>query len=180
MDQLTRSGPITRIRTFPEDEAALRRPAKHVEAISPEIAAFARDLCAWMRREDGVGLAATQVEAVGMDPAPNLFVMARGPEDLVFVNPVILDTMGTDISEEGCLSFGRVSWTMPAPQSARVDFLDLHGQRHIVLFRGIAARCVTHETDHLKGKLMIDRMLRRDRKRFLARLAKSVDSTRTL
>lgn len=161
---------ITRIRTYPHDEKALREPAARVGEITPDVVAFALDLCAWMRREDGIGLASTQVEATGWDKAPALFALARGPEDVVFINPVIATTGGIEIGEEGCLSFGSVSCELPAPTSVRISFLDLHGQPQTETFRGVAARCVAHEADHLKGRLMIDRMLRRDRRRFLEKL----------
>jgi peptide deformylase len=179
LDQLASQGVIIRVRTFPRDEKTLRDPAARVAEITPEVVRFALELCAWMRREDGIGLAATQVEATGWDKAPALFAMARGPEDIVFINPVIATTGGIEFGEEGCLSFGRVSCELPAPNSVRISFLDLHGKPQTETFRGLAARCVAHETDHLKGRLMIDRMLRRDRKRFLEKLARSSDASRT-
>jgi peptide deformylase len=169
---------IIRIRTYPHDEKALREPAARVAEITPEVVAFALDLCAWMRREDGMGLASTQVEASGWKTAPALFALALGTEDIVFINPVIVTTGGIEIGREGCLSFGSVSWELPAPSSVRVSFLDLHGKPRTETFRGLVARCIAHETDHLKGRLMIDRMLRRDRKRFLEKLARPSD-TRT-
>lgn len=160
-------GLITRIRTFPDDEKALRTPAVHVEELTQDVTAFALDLCRWMRREDGAGLAATQVEAPSMDKTPALFVMARGNADVVCINPTILGTEGSVLADEGCLSFGRVRWNLVAPRTIRVGFMDLQGESHMETFHGFAARCAFHEIDHLKGRLMIDRMLRRDRRRFL-------------
>ena len=145
----------------------------------PDVLAFALDLCVWMRREDGIGLASTQIEATGWDRPPALFTMACGPEDIVFINPVITVTGGMETGAEACLSFGSVSCELVAPRGVRVSFLDLHGRPRTETFRGLAARCVAHETDHLKGRLMIDRMLRRDRKRFLEKLARSNDTPRT-
>lgn len=161
---------ITRIRTFPHDEKSLRDPAVRVADITADVVAFALDLCVWMRREDGIGLASTQVESTGLDKSPALFVMARGHEDVVFINPTVAATEGMEIGEEGCLSFGSIRCALAAPRSVRISFLDLHGRPQTETFRGVAARCIAHETDHLSGRLMIDRMLRRDRKRFLERL----------
>jgi peptide deformylase len=158
---------ISRVRTFPMDENALREPADHVLELTADVVAFASQLCAWMRREDGLGLAATQVEAPTFRRSPALFAMAMGDKDVVFVNPVIMSTEGLDIQKEGCLSFGHAQWPLPAPRVVRVRYTDLGGQHVEQTFRGMSARCVAHEVDHLKGKLMIDRMVRRDRDRFM-------------
>lgn len=171
------TGRITRVRTFPADEAALRTPAARVEACTPDVVAFARELIEWMRREDGLGLAATQVETSPSQIAPALFVMARGEENLVLINPIVHGQFGHTFDEEACLSFGRVTCTLVAPRTVHLGYTDLDGAAHTETFRGFAARCVAHEVDHLRGRLMIDRMLRRDQRAFLARLARETAAT---
>ncbi len=83
----------------------LREHGKKVERITPEIQQLVDDMAETMYAAPGVGLAATQIGENWQ-----IFVVdcaAEGePSDFrVFINPEILDTEGTTLYEEGCLSF---------------------------------------------------------------------------
>ena len=158
-----------RIREYPHDEAALRRPAVPVLAVDEDLVAFVDALIALVQQSDAYGLAATQVDRVGSElPSPALFVMAKEPLGYVAIlNPEIIETKGLQTKDEGCLSFASVPWALPAPVSLRLRYMTREGFPAEGIFEGIEARCVAHETDHLAGKLMIDRMARWERRRFL-------------
>lgn len=119
-------------------------------------------LIATMRKDmvahNGIGLAANQV---GEDLA--LFVINKelaaehGIGD-VFVNPEITGaSKDIDELEEGCLSIPEF-W-VPIHRSKKIMFkaLDEHGKKVKFRARGMLARVLQHETDHLNGLTIKDR-----------------------
>ena len=78
---------------------------------------------------------------------------------LVFVNPRITGH-GDEIQTgpEGCLSFPDIF--APVDRWYEVDavYTDLDGIPHTIHARGLLARAIQHELDHLDGILLVDRM----------------------
>ncbi len=106
----------------------------------------------------GVGLAANQV---GRDMA--LFVIDKKLADQfevpdAFANPVITE-YGRELEalEEGCLSIP--GYWVPVRRSKKIMFkaLDEHGEKVKFRARGILARVLQHETDHIRGTTIEDR-----------------------
>ena len=90
--------PILDVLHFPDDR--LRTVAKPVEEITQEIKQLAADMIETMYDENGVGLAATQVNV-------HLRVVVIDVSDtrdqaIALINPTIVETSGVEISEEGC------------------------------------------------------------------------------
>ena len=79
----------------------LRKKSKNVEDINPRIITLLKDMAETMYDADGVGLAAVQVGIL-----KRIFVIDVYDDNglRVFINPEILDTKGSQIGEEGCLS----------------------------------------------------------------------------
>jgi peptide deformylase len=165
-----------RLKIVQAGEPALRaqaRPLSVEEIRSREI----QDLIEWMREtmEDapGVGLAAPQVglalqlavieerEEPLRNIAPErLRERQRRPVPFqVLINPR-LELAGPEASFfEGCLSVPGFSAIVPRSLEVRVDCLDHNGNPVAFRAEGWHARIVQHETDHLHGKLYLDRML---------------------
>ncbi len=107
----------------------------------------------------GIGLAANQV---GKDLA--LFVIderlaAEHKVPSAYANPVITEYgKETDDVEEGCLSIPGM-WA-PVRRAKKIMFkaLDEHGVRVKFRARGMLARVLQHETDHLNGTTIKDRV----------------------
>ncbi len=59
--------------------------------------------------------------------------------------------------EEGCLSFPEITGNVVRPVEVTVRFQDVSGAKQEVGARGMLARCMQHEIDHLNGVLYIDR-----------------------
>src|SRR3989339_1642874 len=80
----------------------LRKRTKRVKNIlSPEIQSFTKELIKTMIKEDGLGLAANQVNADQQILAVNF-----QDQPMVFINPVIYyKSWSKESGEEGCLSF---------------------------------------------------------------------------
>ena len=83
----------------------LLTPTKPVERIDDEIVALVRDMVETMHAAPGIGLAANQVGS-----GKRVFVLdlsvGENEDDLhVFINPKIVEVSGSEVAEEGCLSF---------------------------------------------------------------------------
>lgn len=91
---------VLQVLTFPDDR--LRTVAKPVEEVTPEIQKIVDDMIETMYDEEGIGLAATQVDIhkriVVID------ISETRDEPMVLINPEILEKRGEDGIEEGCLS----------------------------------------------------------------------------
>jgi peptide deformylase len=74
----------------------------------------------------------------------------------VFINPEIIETIGTTEFEEGCLSFPGIYQRLTRPERVKVKAWDENGREFVIEADGIAARAILHEYDHLDGVLFID------------------------
>jgi peptide deformylase len=158
--------PITLVGT-----PVLHRPCRPVERFDDELARLVDDMFASMYAAEGVGLAANQI---GVDL--RVFVYDCQDEDDVMrkgvvVNPTLvlplLDDRHLDDSEEGCLSVPGAGAKLARPDRATCHGFDVKGEPVTVEGTGLLARCLQHETDHLEGRLYIDRLSKRSRKRVL-------------
>ncbi len=137
---------------YPNPE--LRRRAEEVKVFDEALSALMSEMAKAMYRYDGIGLAGPQV---GINK--RVIVIDVGKGLLKLINPVILEVGGEEEEmEEGCLSLPGVY----VPVKRKVGFLrlkaqDIHGKEKIWTGKGLFARVVQHEVDHLDGVLMIDR-----------------------
>jgi peptide deformylase len=142
--------------------AVLRAKAKPVAAVTEEVKAVALRMLQLMHEAPGVGLAAPQV-GLGW----RMFVAnATGEpqDDLVFINPTLSDpSRTTDDYEEGCLSLPEIRAVIRRPKAISITALDLQGNRFTLTSDELPARIWQHETDHLDGVLILDRMTPGDR-----------------
>src|SRR3954471_16619669 len=134
----------------------LRKISAPVERVDDRLKALVTRMFELMRAEKGVGLAAPQVgENI------RLFVMnATGEpaDDRVYVNPILSDPAGEEEAEEGCLSLPEIRADILRSKSMRIDAQDLEGKPFHEVHEGFVARVWQHETDHLNGTLILDRM----------------------
>jgi peptide deformylase len=144
----------------------LRRPARQFDM--PRDEAAARDAVIRLRTtldrldvlhefRKGVGLAAPQIGvawAAAVVRAPE-----RGAEPVVLLNPrVVGESSDTDEQYEGCLSFFDQRGLVVRPLRIEVEHARYDGTRTITSFDRAMARLVSHEIDHLEGRLYVDRM----------------------
>lgn len=104
----------------------------------------------------GVGLAAPQV---GL--SIRLFVATPSGEEAdrrVYINPQLLGTEGKQEEEEGCLSVPGVGCSIKRYRTVTIQAIGLDGKPFEETGVDLAARVYQHETDHLEGTLILDRM----------------------
>jgi peptide deformylase len=80
------------------------------------------------------------------------------------INPEILETSGTCVMEEGCLSIPGFFAPVERPQEIFVQYRLPDGEYADAEFKGRDARVIQHEIDHLCGTLFLDKILPDDRK----------------
>jgi peptide deformylase len=153
---------------FPDER--LRMVAKKIEKVDNSITAIIADMFDTMRDENGIGLAATQVDVhkqlVVMDVSENQ------DAPLVFINPEITHKEGKTISEEGCLSVPNNYAQVERAEKITVSALDKIGEPFTLEADGLLAICIQHELDHLKGKLFVDYLSPLKRQRIKTKLEK--------
>lgn len=146
----------------------LHRECQDVTDFDDELAGLIDDMFASQRAAEGVGLAANQI---GVDR--KVFVYDCPDDDGVrhvgvVVNPVLeelpAELRALDDSNEGCLSVPGAYASLARPDYAVVHGQDAQGKPISVRGTGYFARCLQHETDHLYGRLYIDRLSKRERK----------------
>ena len=157
-------------------EEILRRTCREVTDFgTPDLAALIDDMFSTMHVADGAGLAANQV---GVDL--RLFVYDCPDDNGVrhvghIVNPVLdeLDPAGRQLIDEpeGCLSVPGAVMDVPRTGRAVARGFDKDGNPLVIEGTGDFARCLQHETDHLFGRLYLDRLSARDRKAALRQTA---------
>ena len=137
---------------FPD--ARLRIKATAVMEIDDAIRQLASDMRETMYAENGIGLAATQVNVqkrvVVIDLSENR------DQPITLVNPEILASEGTEQMQEGCLSVPGYFDLVERAERIRLRYLNLNGKTVELETDGLLAVCVQHEIDHLNGKLFID------------------------
>jgi len=135
----------------------LRKRTKRVKNIlSPEIQSFTKELIKTMIKEDGLGLAANQVNADQQILAVNF-----QDQPMVFINPVIYyKSWSKESGEEGCLSFPGVFGLVSRSVKINLFYYDDQGRLRHLRAKGLLARVLQHEIDHLRGILFIDRMVK--------------------
>ena len=151
-----------KILKFPDPR--LRTVAKKVEKFDKSLEKLTRDMLHTMYEDNGIGLAATQVNrhirVIVMD------LSEERNEPRVFVNPeyTILDK-SPFIYEEGCLSIPGFNEEISRPSKILLKWQDLQGNFHEEKPDGIFTVCAQHEIDHLDGKLFVDYLspIKRDR-----------------
>ena len=159
---------VLQVLTLPDDR--LRTVAKPVKEVTPEIQKFVDDMIETMYDEEGIGLAATQVDfhqrIVVID------ISETRDEPMVLINPEIIEKRGEDGIEEGCLSVPGARALVPRAAEVTVKALDREGKEYTFDADDLLAICVQHELDHLEGKLVVDYLSPLKRKRIQDKLAK--------
>ena len=104
-----------------------------------------------MRSSSGIGLAASQIGT-----PKRLIVIEMDKKVIKLANPKIISSKGKSKLEEGCLSLPEISVEIERPFEIEVSALNEEGKPIELKAKGLLARILQHEIDHLNGKLIID------------------------
>ncbi len=142
----------------------LRKRSLDIDEDYKDLDGLINDMFETMWNSDGVGLAAPQIgkniRLIVIDANP----MKEEDERLegfkqVFINPVLIQESGHRFAyNEGCLSLPGIREDVTRQDTIRIAYEDEHFKHHEKAFKGIKARIIQHEYDHLEGILFIDRL----------------------
>ncbi len=139
----------------------LRQKTVEIKEFNFEILQLALDLIDTMRSNDGLGISANQVGEIHRLCVINLEGVKEGKGFLVLANPILIYKEGSEIDEEGCLSFPELYIKIQRAnfiivKAHRLNLKTREFEEIEIQARGLLARAILHEIDHLNGILMID------------------------
>ena len=137
---------IRNIRTLGDD--ILRAKAKEITEMTPRIEELIDDMFETMYEANGVGLAAPQVGI-----RKRLVVIDCGDDPIVLINPVVLETSGSQTGSEGCLSVPGKAGTVRRPDYVKAKAYDEEMNEYVIEGEELLARAICHELAHLDGHL---------------------------
>jgi len=137
---------------FPDPR--LRTVARPVKEVDTRIRQLIDDMFETMYEAPGIGLAATQVDV--HEQLLVLDVSEEKTHPMVLINPEILESEGSQVYQEGCLSVPGIYADVKRAEKIRVRALDRDGQAFEIEADGLLAVCIQHEMDHLAGKVFVD------------------------
>ena len=90
------------------------------------------------------------------------------------INPVLVEVSGEpELVDEGCLSVPGLWFKTARYPFARAVGTDLEGNEIEISGTGVLAQALQHETDHLDGKLYLDRLDKESRREAMKQVRES-------
>ena len=145
----------------------LRQRAKPLKGVDDEIRSLIASMFESMHNAAGIGLAAPQVGRSIRLLVVDISVMEEYADvpPMVVINPHIVSVSGSSEYDEGCLSVPGLMGPVVRPSAITLKYRDETFAEHEERFTGMSARVLQHEIDHLDGKLFVDRLDKRERRR---------------
>ncbi|MEY4475528.1 MAG: peptide deformylase [Pseudomonadota bacterium] len=159
---------VLQILHYPDER--LRKIAAPVKEVNSEIQRIVDDMFETMYAEEGIGLAATQVDV--HEQIIVIDVSESRDQRLVLINPELLEKSGETGIEEGCLSIPEQRALIPRAERVKIRALDRDGKPFELDANDLLAICIQHEMDHLIGKLFVDYLSPLKRQRIRQKLEK--------
>lgn len=154
---------IRQIRIVPDP--VLRTPCAPIREITPAVRNLVEDLLETVNDPGRAGLSANQIGI-------SLRAFSYNIEGHIgyILNPVIEELSGEQYGDEGCLSVPRLWYKTRRADYARAKGIDLDGKTIVLEGKGLMARMIQHECDHLDGHVYLDRLEKDVRKQALRQL----------
>ena len=137
----------------------LKQRAAEVTDIDGRLARLADDMLTTMYDAPGLGLAAPQV---GVQKRFFVYDLGDGPRTLI--NPVVKESRGEWVYDEGCLSVPGLSCDIVRPKEIHLVGVDLDGNEVSIEADELLGRLFQHELDHLDGMLLLEHLDESQRK----------------
>ena len=148
----------------------LRKVAEDITPDYPDLSRLLEDMWETMYASNGVGLAAPQVNRsirLFVVDTEQMFVSMEDDEREdypdapgikgVFINAHIVELNGEEWAyNEGCLSIPKIREDVYRNETVTLRYVNEQFQPQEKTFRGLSARVILHEYDHIEGKLFID------------------------
>ncbi|MEX8193045.1 peptide deformylase [Comamonas guangdongensis] len=150
----------------------LHKIAQPVAQVDERIQTLVKNMFETMYDAQGIGLAATQVDA--HERVIVIDVSEERNQPLVLINPEITwASEEKQIGDEGCLSVPGIYDGVERSVSVKVKALDENGLSREIEGEGLLAICMQHEMDHLVGKVFVEYLSPLKRNRIKTKLIKA-------
>lgn len=159
---------VLEVLIYPEENLA--KVCEPVEKIDAELNKFIDDMFDTMYEHEGIGLAAPQVDV--LKRVITIDIEGDKTNQIVLINPEVLEASGETGIEEGCLSIPGCRALVPRKEKLKVKALDREGKEFVLDADGLLAICIQHEIDHLNGVLFVDHISALKRQRFKEKMLK--------
>ena len=153
---------------YPDER--LKTIAKPVEVFDEKLDQFIDDMFDTRYQEEGIGLAATQVDV--HQRIITIDIEGDKQNQLVLINPEIIESCGETGIEEGCLSLPGLRALVPRKEKVTVKALNRKGEEFVLQAEDLLAICIQHEIDHLNGIVFADYLSPLKRQRMKEKLIK--------
>ncbi|KKR87939.1 MAG: Peptide deformylase [Candidatus Curtissbacteria bacterium GW2011_GWA1_41_11] len=151
--------------TIPDDDKRLRQVSKEVKSFDKNLQKLIEDLTETLEAQTdppGLGLSAPQIGIL-----KRVFVGRIRSKIKGFVNPKILKLSRQEVTIlEGCLSVPELYGHVARPAELDLESQDVRGRKSARHYKGLPARIIQHEVDHLNGVLFIDHVHTQNGKMF--------------
>lgn len=135
----------------------LTTKTKKVTKFDKKLATLLKDMHDTMLDSDGIGIAAPQV---GESIRVAIVDLGEGEDIIEMINPEVLETEGSVIDIEGCLSFPELYGEVERPFFVRIKAQERDGRWYELEAEDYEARAILHEIDHLDGILFDSKIIR--------------------
>ena len=134
--------------TLEDPENILLKSTKVVTDIPTQVLPYAIQAAEVIWHSNGVAISANQIGI------PYRWYVDYN--EIVFINPTILEKSDLIPVAEGCLSVPGVNVIMPRYDKITLEFTDVANKRHVIKIEGLDAQIAQHELDHLNGEIISD------------------------
>ena len=154
---------IQKIIGLPENK--IREVSKEVVSFDVSLEKLVKDLIDTsevQKDPPALGMAAPQI-----DVFKKVFVAKIRNKFRPFVNPIATKYSKRESALlEGCFSVVGLFGQVTRPAEVDVEYRDQHGKKITKHFKGLAAKIIQHELDHLNGILFVDHIKNQNGKLF--------------
>ena len=153
---------------FPDSR--LRNVAEKITIFDDTVKTLATDMAETMYAENGIGLAAIQINV--KQRIITVDISEDRTELITLINPEIIASEGQQICQEGCLSVPEIYAEVSRAEKITVRAQDVDSKEFSIEADGLLAVCIQHEIDHLDGKVFVDYLSNAKRQRIQKKLLK--------
>ncbi len=132
-------------------DPVLLSPTRVVGEVTDEVRWLVEDMAETLYAAPGIGLAANQI-GVPLRICVVDLEAGKKPGGLrVLIDPTIRSAEGSQVGEEGCLSFPEITLEVERALRVTVDAKDAEGRPFVLEAEELLARAAQHEIEHLDG-----------------------------
>ncbi len=161
----------------------LKKQCIEIDKDFPNLSEFIDNMRESMTYASGVGLAAPQVgKAIRLFIIDSTLMLEDDDETdevgikEVFINAQIIEEKGEEWAfEEGCLSIPDIRENVYRKPIIKIEYFDENWKKQVKTYKGIAARIIQHEYDHIEGTLFTDHLKPLKKRLLKKRLSKISD-----